>query len=105
MTYNAQEDLNYIEKNIYKLAYSVGLNITSLDSLTIDDLMSALKNIVKIAPIRSDKSKSDVPEAGIYLYIESPEYLYLRAQKIALVRNIRRFWYLRQLAIGAINRG
>lgn len=103
MTYNAEEDLKYIEKNIFYFAYCVGLNPTSLETLTIDELMSAVKNVVKLSSTRKD-GLGLFGEAGS-LYEESPEYMYLRAQKISLIRNIRRFWYLRQLAIGAINRG
>jgi len=103
MTYNAEEDLEYLEKNIFYFAYSVGLTPASLDTVTIDDLMAAVKNVVKVSSTKLDDS--NVVDAGVELYRESPEYLYLRAQKVALIRNIRRFWYLRQLAIGAINRG
>ena len=103
MTYNAEADLEYIEKNIFYFAYSVGLTPTSLDDLTIDDLIAAIKNVVKVSSTKLENS--NVVDAGVLLYRESPEYLYLRAQKISLIRNIRRFWYLRQLTIGAINRG
>lgn len=103
MTYNAEADLEYIEGNIFYLAYSIGLNPTSIEDLTIDDLMAAVKGVVKVSTIKQENS--NVVDAGVLLYRESPEYLYLRAQKISLIRNIRRFWYLRQLAIGAINRG
>lgn len=103
MTYNVEADLEYIEKNLFYLAYSVGLTPESLSSLTIDDFMDAVKNVVKISSVKTDNA--NIIDAGVALYRESPEFLYLRAQKYSLISNIRRFWYLRQLAIGASNRG
>jgi hypothetical protein len=38
-------------------------------------------------------------------YTGAPEDAYLKHQRLFLILNIRRFWYWRQLAIGALNHG
>lgn len=97
MSYNAEQDLKYIESNLTFFMYVVGLNGDNLSTVTIDELIDAVRNMVKV-PLVSDGDAIGVTSVD-------PALSYLKTQKHSLMSNIRRFWYLRTLAMGAINRG
>jgi|Laugresu1bdmlbsd_1035121.scaffolds.fasta_scaffold03955_3 hypothetical protein len=108
MSYDVEQDLSYVEENIAVLMYIVGLDPDDITSVSIDDFISSARDIVRTTSIKGE------PPAGVGIglgknaskvYMEQPALQYLRAQRISLIANIRRFWYLRQLAIGAANRG
>jgi hypothetical protein len=105
MKYNAEQDLKYIEQNLCYFLNIVGLGASELDAVTIDDFVDAARALM---PFRN--GEVTITTVGPSLIkntpiITDPVYIYLRVKNIPLVASIRRFWYLRQLAIGAINRG
>jgi hypothetical protein len=105
MKYNAEKDINYIEKNLCYFLNIVGLGSSELDTVTIDDLVDAARSLMPFLPgevANVTAGSSLIRDTPI---VEDPVYIYLRAKNLPLVASIRRFWYLRQLAIGAINRG
>jgi hypothetical protein len=106
MSYNAEQDLAYINKTLAYFLYLVGLDAEDIDSLTIDEiitkarLFSLITN--EIAPHQINiKDDSDVEKISEQ-YRDQPAVAILRNQRISIVSNIRRFWYLRQLALGAM---
>jgi len=109
MSYNAEIDLQYIEAKLAYYIYMVGLNPDDLNSLTIDEIIEKARLLALITnanvPHRSYVKDRYADENDQYLYRDEPAVAFLRNQRISLVVNIRRFWYLRQLALGAISRG
>lgn len=103
MSYNAEQDLKYIEENIALLMYIIGLNPDNIETITIDELVNSARDIAKVSSVRT--SGTGLSVESLKLYRDEPSLSYLRSQRISLIANIRRFWYLRQLALGAINRG
>lgn len=103
MSYNAEQDLKYIEENIALLMYIVGLDPDNISTITIDELVNSARDIAKVSSVRT--SGTGLSTESLKLYRDEPSLSYLRSQRISLIASIRRFWYLRQLALGAINRG
>ena len=105
MKYNAEEDLKYIEENLCYFLNVVGLGSSELDEVVIDDFVDAAKALMP--SILGEQMATSI---GTSLVKNTPivtdsVYVYLKTKSLPLVASIRRFWYLRQLAIGAINRG
>jgi len=94
MSYNAVEDLKYIDRQIGFYLYCIGLNGTDIDMYSIDEIIAAAR-IITIVPI-------DDVESGKLNLGQDPSYLYLKNQRISLIGNIRRLWHMRQIAIGSI---
>ena len=94
MSYNAIEDLKYIDRQISFYLYCVGLDGSIAKAYSIDEIITATRSIT-IAPI-------DDVESGKLNLGQDPSYLYLKNQRISLIGNIRRLWHMRQIAIGAI---
>lgn len=103
MSYNAEQDLKYIETNLAFFMYAVGLNPDNINSITIDEFINCARDKVKVSSTRDNAL--GLSSESLKIYNDEPVVCYLRSQRISLIANIRRFWYLRQLAIGAINRG
>jgi hypothetical protein len=103
MSYNAEQDLKYIEENIALLMYIVGLNPDNMGTTTIDELVNSARDLARVSSVRT--TGTGLSAESLKLYRDEPSLSYLRSQRISLIANIRRFWYLRQLALGAINRG
>jgi hypothetical protein len=80
----------------------VGLDPESLDSVTIDELLSAARSLSKVD--RENSSAFYINETQNSIFAGTPEDVFLKHQRMFLILNIRRFWYWRQLAIGALNR-
>jgi len=97
MAYNAEQDLKYIDSNLTFLMYVVGLDGNDLDSVTIDDFIGAARDMVKV-PLQTEGDLAGVQSVD-------PISSFLKNQKHSLITSIRRFWYLRTLAMGAISRG
>ena len=97
MSYNAEQDLKYIDSNLTFLMYVVGLDGDDLGTITIDAFIGAVRDMIKV-PTLDDSDLTGVTSVD-------PASSCLKAQKHSLMSNIRRFWYLRTLAIGATNRG
>lgn len=102
MAFNAQENLKYIEKQLAYFMYLIGLNPESLDTVTIDELLAATRNFSKVD--RQNSSAVALNESQSNVFAGTPEDVYLKNQRIFLILNIRRLWYWRQLAIGALSR-
>lgn len=92
--YNAQKDLDYINDQLDYYLYIVGLNPNDINFITIDQIIGKAREMTQ-API-------DEVESGKYNCANNQLYLFLKNQRIALIANIRRLWYMRQLAIGAL---
>jgi hypothetical protein len=103
MSYNAEQDLKYIEENIALLMYIVGLNPDNMGTTTIDELVNSARDLARVSSVRT--TGTGLSSESLKIYRDEPSLSYLRSQRISLIANIRRFWYLRQLALGAINRG
>jgi hypothetical protein len=97
MSYNAEQDLKYIDSNLTFLMYVVGLDGDDLGTVTIDAFIGAVRDMIKV-PTLGDSDAIGATSVD-------PALSCLKSQKHSLMSNIRRFWYLRTLAIGAINRG
>jgi hypothetical protein len=109
MSYDAQKDLDYIEYNILYFMNIIGMNPENLSSITIDELVEAARAMAIVVSTRPSESNifssgEGLPDATLSYHSE-PDYLYLKSQRIHLLSSIRRFWYLRQVALGALNRG
>jgi hypothetical protein len=109
MSYNVELDLKYVESKLTYFIYMIGLNPDNLDSLTIDVLIekARLFSLISNDSVPYDSNIQGKVEAvnSLSRYKDEPAIAHLRNQRISVVANIRRFWYLRQLALGAINRG
>lgn len=102
MAFNAQENLKYIEKQLAYFMYLIGLNPQSLDAITIDELLAAARDLSKVD--KETSSAFTINDDQMHLYAGTPEDVYLKNQRIFLILSIRRLWYWRQLAIGALSR-
>jgi hypothetical protein len=103
MPFDAQKNISYIEKQLAYFMFMIGLDPELLDTITIDELLSAARDLSKV-----DKESSSafvVGQTQMQYYTGAPEDAYLKHQRLFLILNIRRFWYWRQLAIGALNHG
>ncbi len=94
MSYNAIEDLAYIDRQIIFYLYCIGFDGAKIDSYNIDEIIAASRSIT-VAPI-------DDVESGKLNLGQDLSYLYLKNQRISLIGNIRRLWHMRQIAMGAI---
>jgi len=94
--YNAQKDLEYINEQLAFYVCCIGLNIDEYDSYSIDQLIDSARIITQV-PIKE-------VESGDLDGRKNQVFLFLKNQRISLIGNIRRIWYMRQLALGAISR-
>ena len=94
MSYNAIEDLAYVDRQIIFYLYCIGFDGAKIDSYNIDEIIAASRSIT-MAPI-------DDVESGKLNLGQDLSYLYLKNQRISLIGNIRRLWHMRQMAMGAI---
>jgi hypothetical protein len=99
MTYNAEQDLEYIESVLALQLYIIGLTAEDMDILSIDEIISQARtfNLInqEITPIETPSSQQE------QTYRDEPVVAILRSQRIAIVSTIRRFWWMRQIALGA----
>lgn len=99
MSYNAQQDLEYIESVLAFQLNIIGLTAEDMDILSIDEIISQARtfNLInqEIIPIET----SSLQQEGTYR--DEPVIATLRSQRTLIVSTIRRFWWLRQLALGA----
>jgi hypothetical protein len=99
MSYNAQQDLEYIESVLAFQLNIIGLTAEDMDILSIDEIISQARtfNLIsqEIVSVQIPSSQQEV------VYKDEPAIAILRNQRTITVSTIRRFWWLRQLAIGA----
>jgi hypothetical protein len=90
--YDATKDLERSEQKIAELAYIAGLDPTDLDTVTIDELIQALRAVF---PYTSP--------VGISYNVCATDFI--RQENFHLVIQARKYWWYRQLAKGAQSRG
>jgi hypothetical protein len=90
--YDAAKDLERSEQKIIELAYIAGLDVTDLDMMTIDQLIQELRSVF---PYTSP--------VGISYNVCATDFI--RQENFHLVIQARKYWWYRQLAIGALSRG
>jgi hypothetical protein len=99
MTYNAEQDLEYIESVLALQLYIIGLTAEDMDILSIDEIISQARtfNLInqEITPIGTLNSQQE------QTYRDEPVVAILRSQRTLIVSTIRRFWWMRQIALGA----
>lgn len=99
MSYNAQQDLEYIESVLAYQLNIIGLTAEDMDALSIDEIISKARTFNLInQEINSVETPNSGPEE---IYADEPVIALLRSQRTITVSTIRRFWWLRQLALGA----
>lgn len=94
--YNAQKDLEYINEQLAFYVCFIGLDIDKYDSYSIDELIDSARGITDIPIKEIESNELDGQKNEVFLFLKN--------QRISLIGNIRRLWYMRQLALGAINR-
>ncbi len=94
-TYDPVKDLEYINEQLFFYLYLVGLDPHKVESYSIDEIINHTRSMV-VAPIEK-------VESGEYNCSKEPLYWFLKNQRISLIGNIRRIWYMRQLATAAVN--
>lgn len=104
MAYDAEKDLAYIDEQLAYFLYIVGLTPEQFNEVTIDSFLDKARETA-VVPAERDIHRFPFGSLGLEMYREEPEFSYILSQRINLVSNIRRLWYLRQLALGALNRG
>ena len=99
MSYNAQQDLEYIESVLAFQLNIIGLIAEDMDILSIDEIISKARtfNLIsqEIGPVQISNSQQEE------VYKDEPAIAILRSQRITIVSTIRRFWWMRQIALGA----
>lgn len=94
MKYNAEKDLEYINDQLSMYMHIVGLNGESIDLYSIDEVINAARSITDVPISEVESGELDLNNDELYLFLLS--------QRIAIVGNIRRLWYMRQLALAAV---
>jgi len=99
MSYNAQQDLEYIESVLAFQLNIIGLTAEDMDILSIDQIISQARTFNLINQEIEPVETPNLGPEGIYA--DEPAIAILRSQRTISVSTIRRFWWLRQLALGA----
>ena len=99
MSYNAQQDLEYIESVLAFQLNIIGLTAEDMDTSSIDEIIAKARtfNLItqEITPVQIADSEQGT-------YVDEPAVAILRSQRNITVSTIRRFWWMRQLALGAV---
>lgn len=106
MSYNAEQDLKYIESVLAFQLNIIGLAADDMNVLSIDEIITKAREFNLITPELKPnalyvKDRSD-NENTQDVYKDDPATAILRSQRILTISTIRRFWWMRQLALGAI---
>ena len=83
MAHDAQGNLSYIEKQLAYFMLLVGLNPESLDSITIDEILTAARNLSKIATDRNNESLPtiSISEEQGDIFAGAPEDVFFKEPK------------------------
>lgn len=95
MRYSPIKDLEYIEEQLSMFIFIVGLDGENIDQYSIDEIISKAREITDVPISEVESGQLDLNDNEIYLFLKN--------QRISLIGNIRRLWYMRQLALGALN--
>lgn len=90
--YDATKDLERTERKLLELIYIAGLDNTDIDTVTIDELIEALR-------------KGFVYTSAVGNSYNIGATAFLREENFHLVIQARKYWWYRQLAKGALSRG
>jgi len=106
MSYNAEQDLNYIESVLAFYLNIIGLTAEDMDILSIDEIITKARefNLIthEVKAHRVYIRDRDDSVGDQDLYKDEPAIAILRSQRTLTISTIRRFWWMRQLALGAI---
>lgn len=94
MKYDAEKDLEYINDQLATYIHIIGLNGEYIDWYSIDEIINAARSITDVPISEVESGELDLNNDELYLFLLS--------QRIAIVGNIRRLWYMRQLALAAV---
>lgn len=100
MSYNAEQDLEYIESVLAFQLNIIGLTAEDMDTLSIDEIITKARTFNLITQEITPVQIANSPQQGIYR--DEPAVAMLRSQRNITVSTIRRFWWMRQLALGAV---
>ena len=93
--YDVDKDLEYLNTQLALYICIIGLDIDRAETYSIDDLIEQARIITDIPIVEIDSGKLEG--------LQEPMFLFLKNQRIALIANIRRLWYMRSIALGAKN--
>jgi hypothetical protein len=99
MSYNAEQDLEYLESVLAYQLNIIGLTAEDMDILSIDEIISQARTFNLINQEISTVQTVGSQQEGAYG--DEPAVAILRSQRITIVSTIRRFWWMRQIALGA----
>ena len=99
MSYNAEQDLEYLESVLAYQLNIIGLTAEDMDILSIDEIISQARTFNLISQEISTVQTVGSRQEGAYG--DEPAVAILRSQRITTVSTIRRFWWMRQIALGA----
>jgi len=95
MSYNLEQDLDYIDIKLRYYQHILGIDPDNIADLSIDFLLEKAISLASFTA--ADAREYAISGLGAY----PPAILFLRNIRIELITNIRRFWYMQQLALGA----
>jgi hypothetical protein len=100
MSYNAEQDLGYIESVLAFQLNIIGLTAEDMDTLSIDEIISQARTFNLITQEITPVQIANWQQEGAYK--DEPAVAILRSQRNITISTIRRFWWMRQLALGAV---
>jgi hypothetical protein len=86
--YSAEADLDFIDEKLYEILFTIGINNVSLDEISIDEIIKAIRFMVPFTR----------PEDQEGLYHVHTSASIMNSMNIFLVSNARRLWFRRQIA-------
>jgi hypothetical protein len=90
--YNADKDLERINEKLAVICYIVGVDGAKLDEITVDEIMENLRKSFYYM-----STKEELHQNAAASWVHQCNY--------HLTMNLRKYWWHRQLASGAKNRG
>jgi hypothetical protein len=88
--YDGAADLDYVEKQLVQILYSLGYDESALDSITVDELIGAIRE--QHPYVRPNEGTPILPASS----------LLLKERNIKMVMTARRLWHKRTLAKATI---
>jgi hypothetical protein len=101
MSYNAEQDLEYIESVLALQLNIIGLEAEDMDILSIDEIITKARTF-NLVNQDIEPSAILLNNAEAEFYKDEPAIAILRSQRNITISTIRRFWWMRQLALGAV---
>lgn len=90
-TYDAQKDYDYLRLGLLEILYLIGYSESDLDTLTIDEIISGIREHYPYVRVDNTKESNTASE------------LYLKELYIKMVMKARRLWFRYNLAKAALN--